>query len=179
MQHTTATVTGRFLGGALYSPKEEKFNCCLALDPGESAKIKGIIETAKNEKWGDKPPKGMQIWGVRIGDDPDFEHSYGNEFINPKCNTKAPPLTLAKRPGESIANHFDGIYAGCHVAVSVRAFAYDGGKDVRPGVSLALRAVLFTRDGDPIGDRFDPSEFDGFESELDASAFGDETESMM
>ena len=179
------TVTGRFIGGALYQPKaqtngDEKYSACVVLDDGEAKKVEAAIQAAIDEKWNGKKPKGATIWGVRVGDDPDFEHSYENEFINPKSSADKKPSVLRRVAGKM--EPCEDVYAGAYVAVSVRAYAYEGdtSKGIKPGVALGLGGVMFRRDGERIGGGFSESDFDGFESEdLDADAFGEEAESLL
>ena len=87
---TKATVKGRYVGGGIFALKEgkDKFSCCTVLNDGEAASVEEIIENAISNKWGDKKKrKSLVIWGVREGDDPDFEASFEGEFINPKNKT--------------------------------------------------------------------------------------------
>lgn len=169
------TVKGRFVGGGLFEPKEqengsEKYSACTVLDKGEDEKIEDLIEKAIADKWGKKKPPGLTIWGVREGDDPEFEASYERQFINPK-STRA-PKTLVKADGEvrQVTKDEGVIYPGCYVAVSVSVYAYDGDKkkNIKPGVTLNVRAVMFLRDGERLGDSVDvDEEFDGFDSDFD------------
>ena len=63
-------------------------------------------------------------------------------------------------------------YAGCYVYVSLGAFAYDGSNDVKSGVTLRLRAVMFKKHGEHLGDHVDAeSEFEDLDSDLDDDEF--------
>lgn len=58
---------------------------------------------------------------------------------------------------------------GGRCKVSVEAYGYDGdkAKNIKPGVTLNLRAILFRKDGERLSDYIDAeSEFEGFDSEL-------------
>jgi len=171
-----ATVKGRFVGGGLFEPKEQenggkpKFSACIVLDEGQDEKVEEIIENALNNKWGKKRPPGLQNWGVREGDDPEFEASFERNFINPKSTSA--PKTLVKVDGVAtkVTQEERVIYAGCYVAVSISAYAYDGDKKkgIKPGVTLNVRAVMFLKDGERLGDSVDvDEEFEGFDSDLD------------
>lgn len=175
-QELKVTVKGRFIGGALFEPKEidgkTQYNACVVLDDGEAVKVERIVKAAAKEKWGDKKPAGLQNWGVREGDDPEFAHSFEKQFINPKAGTKVKPGVLVKRDGvmKSVEEEDGIVYPGCYVAVSVNAYAYAGdkAKNIKPGVTLGLRGVMFLRDGEPLADRLDAdSEFADFDSEID------------
>ncbi len=172
------TVKGRFIGGGLYQAKEAngktQFSACVVLEPGEADKVNRAIESAIHEEFGSKPPKGLQDWGVRVGDDEEFEHSFERQFINPKASEDKKPKVLKRVEGELV--ECEDVYPGCFVHVSVNAYAYkgDSNKGIKPGASLRLRGVMFWKDGDRIGDSFKENEFEGFESEVDEDAFGEE-----
>lgn len=164
---TTTIIQGRFTGGGLFEPKADKidpgkgakYSACIVLDPGEDKKIDAIVEAAIEKMWGNKKPPGLQVWGARVGDDPEFSASYERKFINPKVTADKPPQTLVKRQGAYFPTTKAGgiIYPGCYVAVSVEAYPYAGdkAKNVKPGVSLSFQAVLFLTDGDHLDNPFD------------------------
>ena len=175
-KNTVTTVIGRFVGGGLFEPrsqeegKDPRYSACVVLEDGEGAKINKIIETAKKEKWGNKKPAGLQTWGVREGDDPEYEASYEHDFINPKSSRK--PQTLVKRDNVFVEVTVDDdlLYPGCYVAVSVEAYGYDGdkSKSIKPGLSLNLRAVMFRKHGERLGDYVDAeNEFEGYDSDCE------------
>lgn len=170
---TRVTVTGRFIGGGLWEPRKttedsaEKYSTCVVLNSGQASKVEKVVNAAIVEKWGNKKPSGLQIWGVREGDEEEFEASFEQEFINPKAGK--PPQTLIKRGGvvEKVTEEEDILYPGCYVAVSIGAYAYDGDKkkSIKPGVSLNVRAIMFTKDGERLGDVVNAeAEFEDFES---------------
>lgn len=183
---TKATVTGRFIGGGLFqpranenSPDRPRYSACIVLDKGEDEKVDEVIERAMSDRWGNKLPAGLQDWGVREGDDPEYETSYGQKFINPK-STK-PPKTLVKEGTVYVETTLDDgvIYPGCYVGASIEAYAYDGDKKkgIKPGVTLNLRAVLFRKDGERLDDYMDAeSEFGGVK--VEASNDNDEDDFM-
>ena len=178
------TVTGRLVGGGVFNAKKKKgepperarYSACVVLDQGKAELIDQAAKAAIEEKWGNKPPKGLMDWTVREGDDEEFPASFGKEFINPK--SQRAPEVLVKRGelAERISSEDQLIYAGCYVAVSVSAYAYDGDRQrsIKPGVTLNLRAVMFVRHGDPLGDVVNvDSEFAGIESANYEDMFGD------
>lgn len=180
MSDTRATVTGRFVGGGLFEPrldpknkdKAPKFSACVVLDEGQAAIIEGIRDVALEEKFGNKIPKGLQDWTVREGDDEDFEASFGKMFINPKMSNnknKEPKRVYRDESGShvSVEQSDDIIYPGCKVAISVNAYAYSGdqGAGIKPGVTLGLRAVMYTGEGERLDDNVNvDNEFDGVEA---------------
>jgi hypothetical protein len=190
---TNITVAGRFLGGALFTPKETndqgkmQYTLTLALDDGEEVKLEKAVEAAILEKWGTKIPAGMQNWAVRKGEDPEFEHSYGKYFINAKANTVsakgkplARPATYVRREGVIHAvEEKDGvIYAGCYVAVELSVYAYDEDKArrIKAGVSVGFNKVLFRKHGVKLTSQTSAeTAFNGFDSdEEDDSASNDD-----
>lgn len=180
MSDTRATVTGRFVGGGLFEPrldpqnkdKAPKFSACVVLDEGQAAIIEGIRDVALEEKFGNKVPKGLQDWTVREGDDEDFEATFGKMFINPKMSNnknKEPKRVHRDESGAhvSVKQSDDIIYPGCKVAISVNAYAYSGdqGAGIKPGVTLGLRAVMYTGKGERLDDNVNvDNEFDGVEA---------------
>ena len=164
---TKVTVRGRFIGGSIYQPKDNngraQYSACIVLDDGEEAKIEGAVKEAITAEFGSKAPK-LQDWSVRVGDDEEYEHSFGKKFINPKSSEKKPPTLFRKVEGS--LEPTEDIYAGCYVAASVNAYAYKGDKSkgVNPGVTLQLRGLLFLEDGEPLADKVTESEFEGYDS---------------
>lgn len=172
---TKATVTGRFIGGGLFQPRANendpertRYSACVVLDEGQDKKIEKIVQQAISDRWGGKKPAGLQNWGVREGDDPEYEASFEQKFINPKSTRQ--PQTLVRQGDIYVATTMeDGvIYPGCYIGVSVEAYGYesDKKKGIKPGVSLNLRAVLFRADGERLDDYLDAaSEFSDVEVE--------------
>lgn len=171
------TVKGRFIGGGLFEMKEnkKKHSACVVLDgDDDQKKIRKIRDEALTEKFGSKIPKNLQDWTMKEGDDEDYA-SYGGIFINPKSSKKVAIGTKKNGSFEPVDQDDGVVYPGCHVHVSVSAYAYDSNpkENILPGVTLILRAVCFWKDGEPLGNRFSESEFDSCESEVDADAFGE------
>lgn len=177
MTETKCTVKGRLTGAkAIFEPqvdeenpnKKPKYSANVTLNDGEDAKIEAIVQAAIKEQFGDKVPGKLQNWGVRDGDDPDYEVSFGKKFINPKATR--PPVCFLRKDGinRDITKEMDLLYAGCYVATSVSAYAYPGDstKNIKPGVTLILRAIKWMSHGERLGDvvKVD-NEFDDEESE--------------
>lgn len=178
------TVKGRLMGGAIFKPKDQddgkepRYGCNLVFEDSEQCeKIRKVCDAAIKDKWPNKKPK-VENWGVRVGDDPEYEYSYGKEFINPKSKDK--PQLLVKRDGvfREVSEDDDLIYPGCYVAVSVGAFAYDADKDRKSpaGVTLFVRAIMFLKHGEKLRDHVNAQEeFADLDSDLsDESEYDDE-----
>ena len=166
-----ATVVGRFVGGALFAPKanrddpeRSRYSACIVLDRDEAQEIRRIVAAAVQDWWGNKKPAGLQDWGLRQGDDPDYAASYGKDFINPKALNAPPVLVCRGGIYQTTTQEEDLVYPGCYVAASVSAYAYEGdrARNIKPGVTLQLRSVLFVRDGERLDDAVNPEvEFAG------------------
>lgn len=181
-ESTIVTVTGRFLGGGLFTPriKEEgkvpEYSAALALDDGQEEKIVAAKAAALAEEFGTKIPPSLQDWTVREGDDPEFA-SYGLKYINAKLKAvnkhgvprNRPPTYIRRGGGLVEVNQDDNvIYPGCYIALSIQVYAYPGDKNksIKPGVSITLRQALFLKDGPVLGTVLDAeSDFKGMESE--------------
>ena len=152
----------------------------MVLDEGEDKKIQAAIDAAVLEKFEGKPPGKVQDWGVREGDDVEFDASYGKLYINPHATEDSRPATKIKRKGklEDVREEDAIIYAGCHVAIFVEAYAYLGSKkeSIKPGATLGLIAVMFIKDGEPLGKiTASPEEgFEGFDTEEPEDDFENE-----
>jgi hypothetical protein len=187
---TILTVTGRFLGGGLFTPraKEEgkvpEYSAALALDAGQEEKIAAAKAVALANEFGTKIPATLQDWTVREGDDPEFA-SYGLAYINAKLKAvnkhgvphKRPP-TYVRRGGGLVEIGQDDniIYPGSYIALSIQVYAYPGdkAKSIKPGASITLRQALFLKDGPVLGTVLDAeSDFEGLESEALSEEDGD------
>lgn len=175
-KNTRVTVRGRFVGGGLFEAREDprnpdrkaKFSACIVLDDGEDKKVSEAVENALENKWGNKLPGGLQDWGVREGDDPDYEASFEKMFINPKSTKKPAVLRRDGTTHVQVEQKDDVVYPGCYVAVSIDAYAYDGDKKggIKPGVTLTMRSVLYRKKGERLDDYVNPDkEFEGIEVE--------------
>lgn len=175
--NTKVTVTGRFVGGALFEANEDgKHSACIVLDDGENEKVEAIRDNAIKNKWGSKVPRGLTDWTVREGDDEEYEASFDRFYINPKCPAKSAPKTVIRVAGKIEQVDEDIIYPGCYVAVSVNAYGMDANteKKMKASVNLGLGNVMFLRDGERLGGGSNPEDdFGDFESEMDGGDFDD------
>lgn len=180
MSETRVTVTGRYIGGGIFEPREdaggkERFNAIVVLDKGQEKKVQEAIKAAQAAKWGDKKVPGLQVWGIREGDDPDYENTYGHNFINPKSTRKPATIRKIDNTAHNVEKDDDVIYPGCYVAVSLDAYGMDADKEkkVPATIALSLRGVMFRKNGERIGDVFNPdAEFGDFEDSEDPVAAG-------
>ena len=121
-------------------------------------KIEGAIETAKQEKWKGRAPKGFHIT-FKDGDDEDQipesakpgEEPFANHyFMNVKSTTK--PGIVDADLNEVIDE--GSFRSGDYCKVSIQAYSYDT-KGNR-GVSFGLNNVQVLRKGVPLGGRSRP-----------------------
>lgn len=170
------TVKGRLLNNAAFEPKTDEtydktqYSALVVLEDGESDKIRKLVKEVCKEKFGAKIPAKLADWTVREGDDEDFENTFEREFINAKSNRQ--PAIVIRENGQirKLDQEEDMIYAGVHVYVSIDVYAYVGDKAKKnpPGVSTGLRAIMFWKHGERLGDSVNAdSEFEDFESEID------------
>lgn len=174
---TQATVKGRYIGGPIFEPREvdgkERYQAIVILDDGEAVKVEAAVAAAIKEKWPNKTPDDLVIWGVQVGDRKKYETTYGKQFVAPKASEKVPPKVLVKRNGafEPTSRKENIIYPGCDVYVSVNAYGYDERKTSPAGVTLGLRAILFRGDNEPLVDMVNPDdEFADTDDVADVSA---------
>jgi len=170
------TVTGRLLNNAVFQPKlnetngKEQYSALLLLDEGQAAKIQQAKEAAILETFEGKAPPNLNDWTVRVGDDEEYELTFGHEFINAK-HVRAPRVVVRENGNIRDLHPDEGlIYAGCNVAVSIDVYAYkkNSERKIPPGVTIGLRAVMFTGHNEPLGSGgASDNEFDGFDSSND------------
>lgn len=172
MANPKCTIKGRFIGGSIFTPDDDKgkYSAVIVLDESSVSKIETIRADSMSEKW-KKRPAGHQDWTVREGDDEEFENSFGHMFINPKANKKPKCFTKRKGKLEEVQESDDLIYAGCYVYAVVDAYSYDGSKEknIKAGTTLGLQHLVFWKHGEPLGYDGNPAEDDyaDMESELD------------
>ena len=168
------TVKGRLLGGGIWKARENpndadkmEYSACVVLEEGQEKKIEALRDAALKKEFGNTSLKGKEDHTLRYGDDEEYEHSFEKHFINPKCREDRPHAMKVRRNGtvKDTTMEEDLIYPGCNVAVSVSAYAYQGGKKFKAGVTLNLRALMFLSHNERLSDTVNDSEFDGFESD--------------
>lgn len=163
------------MGGGLFTPRKDrsgnlKHSACVVIDdPREVKKIEAARDAAIAEKFPSGFPKRGVDWTIREGDEEEFEASFGHMFINPKSTKPVGIGTRVDGKFERIDQESGIIYPGCYVFISVEAYGYKG--EDGAGVTLGLQGVCFFKDGEPLGPRFDETDFDGCESEVDSSSY--------
>lgn len=135
---------------SLIIPKKDK----KTIEKIEAA-IKEALEEGKSKKFGGSIPKKRKI-PLRDGDEEREDDAYaGSMFIN--CNSKERPLIIDSDKEEILDKN--EVYSGCYAKVSLSFYPYDfnGTK----GIGCGLRAIMKTRDGEPLGgSRASADEFD-------------------
>lgn len=180
-------ITGRFTGGALFSPKKvdeakpPKYSALLVLDEGEIDKLRAAVKTVITDKWAGKMPPGCQNFVERKGDDPEFL-SFENYYINAKANGTDKSGAPSKGPGvfirrdgalHAVTAADDIVYPGCYVAMEVSVYGQDGDKtkNIKPCITVGLEKVLFKKDGERLSNQTSPEDaFSGYTSEEKADA---------
>jgi len=130
--------------------EEASYSCVLVFDQGtDITPLKNAAWAAAKEKWGDKA-RGMQLRNpFRNNADRNGQEGFpsGGVFITCRSNNKPGIVDQSMAPVASA----DGLYSGCFVRASIRAFAYDnkGNK----GISFALLNLQKMSDGDRLDNR--------------------------
>jgi len=176
---STIIITARYTGGPIWEPDADsgKYSAVLVVeDKAQVAKLAAAVKEAIKTKFGDKPPAGLQNFAIRVGDDEGFA-SFGHNFINAKAAGKKFVGKFIRRNGslEVVTRESGTIYSGCYVHAKVSVYAYPGDKarNIKPGVTVGLEALLFARDGERLGRIDNPeADFAGFNSEAAADDFG-------
>lgn len=145
----------------IFAPKsgpngeEPSYSCVLVFDPGtDLAGLKNAAWAAAKEKWGDKA-RQMQLRNpFRNNADKQGQEGFpaGGVFIT--CRTKNKPGLVDQSTQPIMDNN--GLYSGCWVRASIRAFTYDnkGNK----GISFALLNIQKMGDGDRLDNRRSPDQ---------------------
>jgi hypothetical protein len=98
-------------------------------------KLKAAARAARENKWGNKPPKKLEN---PFKDGNDYDYDGYKDMIAIRASTKYKPEVVDKNPGIHLDE--EDFYSGCWARASVQAFAYDY-KGMKKGVSFALRHV--------------------------------------
>lgn len=160
-----------FAPKAMEEGKEPKYSAVFLLDKKEHAALIAQIEKNVQRVALDffKKKVPLKHACLRDGNERSDKEGYGDEvmFIN-TSETRRP--VVVDRDLTPLTKDDSKPYAGCYVNATIRLFAYDhktGGK----GVSAALRAVQFVKDGESFGagpvnaeDEFEPvtDDVDGY-----------------
>lgn len=130
-----------------------KFNASFLLDKTTKQGKKNIkamraaIEEAKEEKWGDNPPKlKPSKVCLRDGDDEDWDGYEDHMYVSAN-NTRRP--TVVDRRQRAVAEEDGLLYAGCYVNAIVRVWCQDNDHGKR--VNASLEGVQYVREGEAFG----------------------------
>jgi len=135
--------------------EEASYSCVLVFEPGtDITALKNAAWAAAKEKWGEKARQLTLRSPFRNNSDRAGQEGFppGGVFITCRSNNKPGVVTQGMQP---ILDN-DGLYSGCYVRGSVRAFAYDnkGNK----GISFALLNLQKMDDGERLDNRRSPDQ---------------------
>lgn len=130
---------------------KKKFSATFLLDKKQHAPLIKQLEAAIARVALDHFKKKVPLKHVclRDGNEKDSTEGYGDEVMFVPASEVRRPVVV-DRDLTPLGPDDTKPYAGCYVNATIRLFAYDhktGGK----GVSAALRAVQFVRDGESFG----------------------------
>lgn len=152
-----------FVAKAMEEGKPLKYSASFILDKKQHAALIKEIEKQVERVALDAFKKKVKLNRVplRDGNEKDGKEGYGDEVMFINATEERRPVVV-DRDLTPLTKDDPKPYAGCFVNATIRLFAYDhktGGK----GVSAALRAVQFVRDGESFGagpvnaeDEFEP-----------------------
>lgn len=103
--------------------------------------LKSAAKAAKDDKWGNKPPKKL-VTPFKDGNEMDREEC--EDMIVVRASSKHQPGIVGLDPRVPITDE-TVFYSGCWARASLQAFAYDY-KGMKKGVSFALNNVQKLRD---------------------------------
>lgn len=140
-----------FVARAMEEGKEPKFSAAFLLNKKEHAGIIKQIEKLTERVALDEFKKKVTLKRVplRDGNERDGVEGYGDEVMFLNATEKRRPVVV-DRDLTPLTKDDPRPYAGCYCNATIRLFAYEhktGGR----GVSAALRAVQFVRDGESFG----------------------------
>jgi len=130
------------------------------------SKLIDIVNQAKQEKWGDKPPKGLRS-PFRDGNEKEYEGYEDAIYASASSQESSRPGLINERKEKIIdPNEF---YAGCYAIATIKAYAYDtaGNK----GVAFALHNVMKMDDGESLTGRTSAeNDFEAIETSIPATS---------
>jgi hypothetical protein len=132
--------------------------------------LKDLCNEAATERWG-KIPKGLKL-PFRDGDEKEANGYAGTTYAAAKSLY---PVAMINSDKTEIVEEQD-LYAGCYCKGSVLVTPYeqkDGNAVVGRGIKFILRAVMKTRDGEPLFERTNAAEDFGAEEANDVNNFED------
>ena len=105
--------------------------------------LRGLMDAAVKQLYGDKKPANFETWGISDGDDADDEAQKGCWVL--KASNKSKPRVVDGK-GADILDEVE-VYGGSYCRASICAKAY--GSTNKGGVTLELLVVQKVGDGEP------------------------------
>lgn len=152
--------------------QDAKYSIVMMFTKGtDLSKLKAAATAAKDDKWGNKPPKKLET-PFKDGDDMDREEC--EDMIVVRASSKHKPGVVGIDPRVPITDETE-FYSGCYARASLQAFAYDY-KGMKKGVSFALNNVQKLEDGEAFsgGGSKAEDDFDDDTSERSSNEFEDD-----
>jgi hypothetical protein len=147
----------------------EKYEITMLFSKKVSLKtLEELCNKAAVERWG-KVPKGLKL-PFRDGDDKEANGYAGTTYAHAKSIY---PVAMINSDKSEIVEEQD-LYAGCYCTGSILVTPYeqkDGSAVVGRGIKFILRAVMKTRDGEPLFERSNAAEDFDNEAANDVSNF--------
>jgi hypothetical protein len=172
------TVKGRLITNPtrFFNRNEDgEFDCLVVLEDSDVAKLEAARQQLINEVFEGSFPSAGNDYVIRIGDDKEYQTSYGKKYIMPKSkptkkgDARKPDVVKKVNGKFEVVSQEEGLfYAGCYVAVNISVYGKPKqGKDVPAFMTTGLKAVMFWKDGEPLGEKFDEdAAFGDLESEI-------------
>ena len=152
-----------FRAEAFEEGKEPRYGIMMLFPEGtDLTRMKMAIRAAVKNKWGDKPPKSLEL-PLKRGDDSDREEQQG--MIVARASNTAKPGIVGLDPHIPITDETE-FYSGCWARASVFAYPYDY-KGMKKGVTFLLNNIQKLEDDEAFsGGRSAPE--DDFDDEISA-----------
>ena len=142
---------------AFEETQEKKYSVTLLIDKNDTETLNAIKTAIANTeeygktKWHNRVPNDLRL-PLYDGDDKADRHAeYKNcYYINAKSDAAHPPIVMDK--DKSIINMARSaeLYSGCYAEVILEFYPYSY-QGMSNGISCSIRAVVKTKDGDPLG----------------------------
>lgn len=140
-----------FVAKAMEEGKEPKYSASFLLNKKQHAGLIKEIEAATQRVALDlfKKKVPLKRQPLRDGNERSDKEGYGDEIMFINASEVRRPVVV-DRDLTPLTKDDPKPYAGCYVNATIRLFAYDHAKGGK-GVSAALRAVQFVKDGESFG----------------------------
>lgn len=150
----------------------EKYEVTLLFDKKTDLKpLRALCDEAAKKRWG-QLPKGLKL-PFRNGDDKETNGYAGTVYAHAKSSYA--PAVIDKNK-QDIINEED-LYAGCYCKASIIVDTYEQkdeqGRVLGKGVKFLLRALMKTREGEPLVQKVNAAEDFNDEAANDASNYDD------